>query len=37
MRIFEIIKENVNLREAAELYGIDVNRYDDSSFFHCLS
>ena len=27
MRIFEIIKENVNLREAAELYGIDVNRY----------
>ena len=25
MRIFEIIKENVNLREAAELYGIDVN------------
>ena len=28
MRIFEIIKENVNLREAAELYGIDVNRYD---------
>ena len=28
MRIFEIIKENVNLREAAELYGIDVNRYE---------
>ena len=27
MRIFEIIKENVNLWEAAELYGIDVNRY----------
>ena len=27
MRIFEIVKENVNLREAAELYGIDVNRY----------
>ena len=27
MRIFEIIKENVNLREAAELYGMDVNRY----------
>ena len=27
MRIFEIIKENVNLREAAELYGIDVNKY----------
>ena len=27
MRIFEIIKENINLREAAELYGIDVNRY----------
>ena len=25
MRIFEIVKENVNLREAAELYGIDVN------------
>ena len=22
MRIFEIVKENVNLREAAELYGI---------------
>ena len=29
MRIFEIVKENVNLREAAELYGIDVNRYRD--------
>ena len=29
MRIFEIVKENVNLREAAELYGIDVNRYTD--------
>ena len=28
MRIFEIVKENVNLREAAELYGIDVNRYE---------
>ena len=27
MRIFEIVQENVNLREAAELYGIDVNRY----------
>ena len=27
MRIFESVKENVNLREAAELYGIDVNRY----------
>ena len=27
MRIFEIVKENVNLRESAELYGIDVNRY----------
>ena len=27
MRIFEIVKENVNLREAAEVYGIDVNRY----------
>ena len=27
MRIFEIVKENVNLREAAELYGLDVNRY----------
>ena len=27
MRIFEIVNENVNLREAAELYGIDVNRY----------
>ena len=27
MRIFEIVKENVNLREAAELYGIDVKRY----------
>ena len=27
MRIFEIVKENVNLREAEELYGIDVNRY----------
>ena len=24
MRVFEIVKENVNLREAAELYGIDV-------------
>ena len=31
MRIFEIVKENVNLREAAELYGIDVNRYSRSS------
>ena len=28
MRIFEIAKENVNLWEAAELYGINVNRYD---------
>ena len=27
MCIFKIVKENVNLREAAELYGIDVNRY----------
>ena len=27
MRIFEIVRENINLREAAELYGIDVNRY----------
>ena len=27
MRIFEIAKENVNLWEAAELYGINVNRY----------
>ena len=27
MRIFEIVKENVKLREAAELYGIDVSRY----------
>ena len=27
MRIFEIIKENVNLREAAERYGVEVNRY----------
>ncbi len=27
MRIFEIVKENIDLREAAELYGIDVNRY----------
>ena len=27
MRIFEIVKENVDLREAAERYGIDVNRY----------
>ena len=27
MRIFEIIKENVNLREAAEWYGVEVNRY----------
>lgn len=27
MRIFEIVKGNVNLREAAERYGIDVNRY----------
>ena len=27
MRIFEIVKENVTLRETAELYGIDVNRY----------
>ena len=26
MRIFEIVKENVNLREAAELYEIE-NRY----------
>ncbi len=27
MRIFETVKENVSLREAAELYEIDVNRY----------
>ena len=27
MRIFEIAKENVNLWEAAELCGINVNRY----------
>ena len=27
MRIFESVKENVNLLEAAELYGSDVNRY----------
>ena len=27
MRIFEIIKENVNLREAAERYGVEVNHY----------
>ena len=27
MRIFEIVKENVNLREAAERYGVEVNRY----------
>ena len=32
MRIFEIVKENVNLREAAELYGIDVNRYSNEEF-----
>ena len=32
MRIFEIVKENVNLREAAELYGIDVNRYGKAHF-----
>ena len=31
MRIFEIVKENVNPREAAELYGIDVNRYGKGS------
>ena len=31
MRIFEIVKENVNLREAAEVYGIDVNRYMTTS------
>ena len=29
MRIFEIVKESVNLREAAELYGIDVNRHTE--------
>ena len=35
MRIFEIVKENVNLREAAELYGIDVNRYSKAlCLFH---
>ena len=34
MRIFEIVKENVNLREAAELYGIDVNRYTVMSNYH---
>ena len=33
MRIFEIVKENVNLREAAELYGIDVNRAKPSARF----
>jgi len=27
IRIFEIIKENVNLREAAERYGVEVNHY----------
>ena len=27
MRIFEIVKENIKLREAAELYGVDVSRY----------
>ena len=27
MRIFEIVKENVKLREAVELYGVDVSRY----------
>ena len=27
MRIFHIVQENVNLRDAAELYGIDVTRY----------
>lgn len=35
MRIFEIVKGNVNLREVAELYGIDVNRYGKALFpFH---
>ena len=35
MRIFEIVKGNVNLREVAELYGIDVNRYAKALFpFH---
>ena len=27
MRIFEIVKENVKLWEAVELYGVDVSRY----------
>lgn len=27
MSIFETVKDNVNLREAARLYGIEVNRY----------
>ncbi len=27
MSIFETVKSNVNLREAAQLYGIEVNRY----------
>ena len=27
MSIFETVKDNVNLREAARLYGIDVNRH----------
>lgn len=27
MRIFEIVKENINLREAAERYGIEIDRY----------
>ena len=36
MRIFEIVKENVNLREAAELYGIDVNRYGKALYTRSL-
>ena len=27
MNLFEIVKYGVSCREAAELYGIDVNRY----------
>ena len=27
MSIFETVKNSVNLREAAQLYGIEVNRY----------
>ena len=32
MRIFEIVKENVNLREAAERYGVEVNRYSMNQY-----